>query len=343
MEKAFAFVVLLCTVDAQEEVKYPLGAEPAWRLGTKQYERVRDRTQGWQKKDTTECYTGNEARRARAAPREPFPPRPRAALLPVDGLLRPRGERAASRAPSRAPRGRRAPRAQCLEATDKKDHWRCQGPWYCAKTEVGQEFGDDMDSHGERNKRANVAARRRTPLRRGPRFETISLTIERRATRRRRSQNIERRATRRRRSQNIERRATRRRRSHRVERTEPPNGGHARPAQVMIRGCANISQCFPGASARRRRDEARSVVGRGRDVSARDRSAVGRGPRRSERPPSRASAPARPRRPAPQATPTSTRARTKNWRTAGRRRSAARRGADARAPARAHARPQASR
>ena len=77
MEKAFAFVVLLCTVDAQEEVKYPLGAEPAWRLGTKQYERVRDRTQGWQKKDTTECYTGNEARRARAAPRDSPPPPPR--------------------------------------------------------------------------------------------------------------------------------------------------------------------------------------------------------------------------------------------------------------------------
>jgi hypothetical protein len=54
---------------------------------------------------------------------------------------------------------------------------------------------------------------------------------------------------------------------------------------VTIRGCANISQCFPGASARRRRDEARSVVGRGRDASARDRSAVGRGPRHSQRPP----------------------------------------------------------
>ena len=280
-------------------------------------------------------------------PRGPagLPPPAPAQLYSQSTVFCDREARGPRRGPPRAPpRGRRAARAQCLEATDKKDHWRCQGPWYCAKTEVGQEFGDDMDSHGERNKRANVAARRRTPLRRGPRFETISLTIERRATRRRRSQNIERRATRRRRSQNVERRATRRRRSRRVERTEPPKCGHARPAQVMIRGCANISQCFPGASARRRRDEARSVVGRGRDVSARDRSAVGRGPRHSERPPpSRASAPARPRRPAPQATPTSTRARTKNWRTAGRRRSAARRGADARAPARAHARPQASR
>ena len=45
---------------------------------------------------------------------------------------------------------------------------------------------------------------------------------------------------------------------------------------MAIRGCANISQCFPGASARRRRDEARSVVGRGRDASARDRSSGGR-------------------------------------------------------------------
>ena len=45
---------------------------------------------------------------------------------------------------------------------------------------------------------------------------------------------------------------------------------------MTIRGCANISQCFPGASARRRRDEARSVVGRRRDASARDRSSGGR-------------------------------------------------------------------
>ena len=87
-------VALLCAVVAlvaADTESFPLSAELAWGLGTKQYERVRDRTQGWQKKDTTECYTGNEARRARAAPREPFPPRPRAALLPVDGLLRPRG------------------------------------------------------------------------------------------------------------------------------------------------------------------------------------------------------------------------------------------------------------
>ena len=160
-------VALLCAgvalVAAADTEPFPLGGNIAWGLGTDQYERVRDRTQGWQKNDITECYTGNEARRARAAPREPSPPRPRAALLPVDGLLRPRGARAASRAPSRPPRGRRAARAQCLQATDKKDHWRCQGPWYCAKTEVGQEFSDDMDSHGANWKRANVAARRRTP------------------------------------------------------------------------------------------------------------------------------------------------------------------------------------
>ena len=193
--RLFVAVVALVAADTEP---FPLSANLAWRLGSEQYESVRDRTQGWQKNDITECYTGNEARRARAAPREPSPPRPRAALLPVDGLLRPRGARAASRAPSRAPRGRRAARAQCLETTDKKDHWRCQGPWYCAKTEVGQEFWDDMDSHGANWKRANVAARRRTPLRRGPRFERISLNIERRATRRRRSQNIMRRATRRR-------------------------------------------------------------------------------------------------------------------------------------------------
>merc|ERR1719181_351490 len=161
-------VALLCAVVAlvgADTEPFPLSAELAWGLGTKQYESVRDRTQGWQKKDTTECYTGNE-------------------LYSQSTVFCDR---------------------ECLETTDKKDHWRCEGPWYCAKTEVGQEFWDDMDSHGANWKRANVAARRRTPLRRGPRFERISLNIERRATRRRRSQNIERRATRRRRSKNIER------------------------------------------------------------------------------------------------------------------------------------------
>merc|ERR1719181_1368787 len=197
-------VALLCAVVAlvgADTEPFPLSAELAWGLGTEQYESVRDRTQGWQKKDITECYTGNE-------------------LYSQSTVFCDR---------------------ECLETTDKKDHWRCQGPWYCAKTEVGQEFWDDMDSHGANWKRANVT----------------------------------------------------------------------------IRGCANISQCFPGASARRRRDEARSVVGRGRDASARDRSSGGRpGPAAFGTLPSRASAPARPRRPAPQATPTSTRARTKNWRTA---------------------------
>lgn len=188
-------VALLCAgvalVAAADTEPFPLGGNIAWGLGTDQYERVRDRTQGWQKKDTTECYTGNEARRARAALREPPLPAP-AQLYSQSTVFCDREARGPRRGPPRAPRADAAPPAQCLEATDKKDHWRCQGPWYCAKTEVGQEFGDDMDSHGERNKRANVAARRRTPFRRGPRFERISLNVERRATRRRRSLNIER-------------------------------------------------------------------------------------------------------------------------------------------------------
>ena len=73
-------VALLCAVVAlvaADTEPFPLSANLAWRLGSEQYESVRDRTQGWQKNDITECYTGNEARRARAAPRDSPSPPPR--------------------------------------------------------------------------------------------------------------------------------------------------------------------------------------------------------------------------------------------------------------------------
>ena len=37
---------------------YPLGAHPAWSLGSHQYRRVRDELQNWQKRDITECFSG---------------------------------------------------------------------------------------------------------------------------------------------------------------------------------------------------------------------------------------------------------------------------------------------
>ena len=107
-------VALLCAVVAlvvADTEPWPLSANLAWRLGTKQYESVRDRTQGWQKKDTTECYTGNEARRARAALREPPLPAP-AQLYSQSTVFCDREARGPRRGPPRAPRADAAPPAR---------------------------------------------------------------------------------------------------------------------------------------------------------------------------------------------------------------------------------------
>ena len=107
-------VALLCAVVAlvvADTEPFPLSAELAWGLGTEQYESVRDRTQGWQKNDITECYTGNEARRARAAPREPPLPAP-AQLYSQSTVFCDREARGPRRGPPRAPRADAAPPAR---------------------------------------------------------------------------------------------------------------------------------------------------------------------------------------------------------------------------------------
>merc|ERR1719181_2195775 len=102
-------VALLCAVVAlvvADTEPFPLSAELAWGLGTEQYESVRDRTQGWQKKDITECYTGNE-------------------LYSQATIFCDR---------------------ECLKRVSAEGEWMCQGPWYCTKATAIQEFKRDLQS-----------------------------------------------------------------------------------------------------------------------------------------------------------------------------------------------------
>ena len=175
-------VALLCAVVAlvvADTEPFPLSAELAWGLGTEQYESVRDRTQGWQKNDITECYTGNEARRARAAPRDSPSPPPRSSTPSRRSSATAR--RAGRVAGPLAPPARTPRRPRAVPTSHRQEGpLAVPGPLVLREDRgrpgiLGRHgFAWGKLEAGERRGPASYS-----PLRRGPRFERISLNVER--------------------------------------------------------------------------------------------------------------------------------------------------------------------